>query len=215
MPLPATSMRTKRGDLDVLADLGHRARRARPRGRRWDCAGQLAGDVVAERAKVVVARDEIGLAIDFDQDARAGAGLDALHDDAFVGLARRLLGRGCRALLRRLSTAASMSPLASVSAFLQSIRPAPVISRSLPTTAAVISAIMRIVTSLGLDQVGTRLGSAGSRSVRALRGRPGCRNRGGGGGGRGSAVAAGAALRLRLAAAQYLASYSAWACVMI
>ena len=44
--------------------------------------------------------------------------------------------------LRRISTAASMSPLASVSAFLQSIKPAPVISRSLPTSAAVNSAMI-------------------------------------------------------------------------
>src|SRR6185503_1866444 len=43
--------------------------------------------------------------------------------------------------LRRMSTAPSRSPLDSTSAFLQSIRPAPVISRSLPTNAGVMSAI--------------------------------------------------------------------------
>src|SRR5690349_18640918 len=43
--------------------------------------------------------------------------------------------------LRRISTAASKSPFASASAFLQSIKPAFVISRSLPTELAVISAI--------------------------------------------------------------------------
>src|SRR5947207_8213806 len=43
--------------------------------------------------------------------------------------------------LRRRSTATSKSPLDSVSAFLQSIKPALVISRSLPTAAAFISAI--------------------------------------------------------------------------
>src|SRR5438309_8343041 len=43
--------------------------------------------------------------------------------------------------LRRRSTAESKFPSASVSAFLQSISPALVISRSLPTFAAVISAI--------------------------------------------------------------------------
>src|SRR5688572_29797157 len=45
--------------------------------------------------------------------------------------------------LRRISTAAFRSPLASVRAFLQSIKPAPVISRREPTLAAVISAIQR------------------------------------------------------------------------
>ena len=47
-------------------------------------------------------------------------------------------------ILRKISTAFSMSPPASVSAFLQSIMPALVISRSLPTFAAVISAIINL-----------------------------------------------------------------------
>src|SRR5947208_1657275 len=55
--------------------------------------------------------------------------------------------------LRRMSTATFKSPFASVSALLQSIKPALVISRSLPTTAAVISAI-RICCELKIQRRG-------------------------------------------------------------
>ena len=122
----------KARDLDVLADLRH-LRRARRFQVRLGLGQQRAGDFIAKRAKAFVARDEIRLAIDLHQDARAGARLDALDDDAFVGFARRLLGGGSGPFFAQMSTAASRSPLASVRAFLHSIRPAPVISRSLPT----------------------------------------------------------------------------------
>src|SRR5690242_1404271 len=51
------------------------------------------------------------------------------------------LAAAARPLVRSQSTAASMSPLASASAFLQSIMPAPLFSRSSLTIAAVISAM--------------------------------------------------------------------------
>lgn len=54
---------------------------------------QRAGDLVAKRAKTLVARHEVRLAIDLHQNARAGARLNALHDDSFVGFAGGLLGR--------------------------------------------------------------------------------------------------------------------------
>ena len=56
-----------------------------------------------------------------------------------------------RPLVRSQSTAASMSPPASVSARLQSIMPAPVLSRSSFTRAAVISGIVQSPIAPGLD----------------------------------------------------------------
>ncbi len=84
------------GDLDVLAHLAH-------------CGfalgfeigvrigGDFLGDVVGEGAKRLVAGDEIGFAVDFHEHAGLAAGRDELGDDAFVRLARRLLGGTGRA----------------------------------------------------------------------------------------------------------------------
>src|SRR5882724_5659211 len=75
--------------------------------------------------------------------------------------------------LRRMSTAAGKSPFASTSAFLQSIKPALVISRSLPTAAAVISAILG-----GRRDCGRRRGCGRSRDGRIPGGRAfGCNGR--------------------------------------
>ena len=141
----------KRGNLNVLADFGHGGDAIGFQVRQAGAGRQLAGDFVGESAEGFVAGDEIGLAIDFHQDAGPGAGLDVLGDDAFLGCARRLFWRRRPApFLRNRSTAASMLPLVSVSAFLQSIKPAPVISRSLPTSPAVNSAMMSIMLSVEL-----------------------------------------------------------------
>ncbi len=60
-------------------------------------------------------------------------------------LRKKGLTTAARPFLRNQSTAASTSPPVSVSAFLQSIMPAPVFPRSSLTNAAVMSAISRSV----------------------------------------------------------------------
>ncbi len=55
--------------------------------------GEPLGDLIGEGAEHVVARDEIGLAVHFDEHAELAAGGDVLGDDAFAGFARR---RSCR-----------------------------------------------------------------------------------------------------------------------
>src|SRR5579875_667354 len=56
--------------------------------------------------------------------------------------------------LRRITSAASMSPFASTSAFLHSIMPAPVRSRSALTICAVISGIVILSVRAGLEKTG-------------------------------------------------------------
>jgi len=73
------------------------------------------------------------------------AGGHELGDDALARLAVAFLAALAAPDLRSRSTAASMLPLASTSARLHSIMPTPVISRSLATFVAVISAIKMIV----------------------------------------------------------------------
>ncbi len=59
----------------------------------------LHGDVVCEAAERVGARDEVGLAVDFEEDADPAAGVDVRLDDALSGCARcLLLGAGDAAL---------------------------------------------------------------------------------------------------------------------
>ena len=101
--------------------------------------GDLQRDIAGEGDEVLVLGDEVGLAVDLDQHADLAVGVD-------VGLDRALGGRRARrswiflpCLTRRISIALSMSPSASVSAFLQSIIPAPVRSRRALTSFAAIS----------------------------------------------------------------------------
>jgi hypothetical protein len=54
--------------------------------------GDLHRDVPGERDEVVVASDEVGLAVDLDQHADAAAAVDVRHDRALGGLAAGLLG---------------------------------------------------------------------------------------------------------------------------
>ena len=76
-----------------------------------------------------VAGDEVGFGVDLDERRGLAGRGDA--DQAFRGDAVGLLGGLEDALLAQpVGSDASMSPLFSASAFLQSIMPAPVLSRS-------------------------------------------------------------------------------------
>ena len=82
-------------------------------------------------AEVLGVRDEVGLAVHFDEHADAATGVDVALDDAVRGLAVGALGRGGDALLAKdLPAPSRMSPPASSSARLASMTPAPVSSRS-------------------------------------------------------------------------------------
>ncbi len=48
---------------------------------------EFVGDGVDEGLEVVVFGDEVGLAVDFDEEAGSGVGVEACGDDAFVGFA--------------------------------------------------------------------------------------------------------------------------------
>lgn len=97
------------------------------------------GDGFAQVNKVAVFGHRVGFRVDFHQYGLA-AGLGCGHAAFGSHTAGLFVGLG-RADLRSASAAASMSPLVSVSAFLHSIMPAPVRSRSSFTREAVISAI--------------------------------------------------------------------------
>jgi len=98
-----------------------------------------------KRPEILVASDEVGLAIDLDQDADARSRLDVLDDDAFVAsrpaFLQRKRRRACGGGLPRYRNSIGLSQ--GLFAFHQ---PALVISRSLPTFAADISAIIQILT---------------------------------------------------------------------
>ena len=131
---PPAARRRELGVLGLLRDvvLGDVLRRRRGR----DVQRHLAG----ERLEVLVARDEVGVAVDLDEHADLAAGVDVGRDGALGGLAVADLHGLVARRTRRSSTAASMSPSVSCRAFLQSIMPAPVRSRSSLTCAAVIGA---------------------------------------------------------------------------
>ena len=98
-------------------------------------------DHLDEALELFVAGDEIGLRIDFDDDALGARRHRA--DQAFRRDAAGLLRRLRQALLAQPILAPPvMSPEVSVSAALQSIMPAPVDSRSSLTIAAEIVAIV-------------------------------------------------------------------------
>ncbi len=75
------------GDLDVLANLGHRRFAL---GVQIDLGilSQLPGDLVGERSKQVVAGDKVRFAIDLDQHAQSATRGNILGDNAFFGFAR-------------------------------------------------------------------------------------------------------------------------------
>ena len=102
--------------------------------------GDVHGDVFYESLEVIAARREVGLAVDFDEDA------ESFRPCEYSGrpCLRRQRGRISSGLKRDPSFAGSRwpapyRPSASVSAFLQSIIPAPVFSRSSLTCCAEIS----------------------------------------------------------------------------
>ena len=74
------------GDLDVLANLGHRRFAV---GFEVDLGigGEPLGHVVGEGAEHLVAGDEVGLAVHFHEHAGAAVRGDVLGDDAFAGFA--------------------------------------------------------------------------------------------------------------------------------
>ena len=114
----------------------------------------LHGDVPRELAEVVRVRDEVGLAVEFDEDADAAAGVDVAFDDAVGGFAVRSAWRRRPCPFRGGSP--SPSPCrraASSSARLASMTPAPVSSRS--------SLIIAVVTATGSYWASLLLGVCG------------------------------------------------------
>ncbi len=95
-----------------------------------------------ELLELVVLRDEVGLRIDLDRGTLGAGGGDADRPSAAVRL--DFFSAAARPLVRSQSSAASMSPAVSLSAFLQSIMPAPLFSRRSLTIAAVTSAMLHI-----------------------------------------------------------------------
>ena len=130
--------RLRRVDLALALELG---RPGSPRGSR--SSGRAAATCIARLAhellEVVGARDEIGLAVHLDQDADLAAGVDVRADHTLGGGAAGLLGSRGEAALAQIATAPSRSPSLSASAFLQSMNPAPVFSRSSFTCCALTS----------------------------------------------------------------------------
>ena len=142
-------------DLRRLAGLRRlRARRsrarARPRRREPPRGARSAGCAAAtcmarlahELLEVVGAGDEVGLAVDLDQHADLAAGVDVRADDAFG----RRRGRPSWPPRRAPSRAGTERPSrgrrrSRSSAFLQSMKPAPVFSRSSLTCCALTSLI--------------------------------------------------------------------------
>ena len=102
------------------------------------------GDLAHEALELLVAGDEIGLGIDLDQRRRAcprRRRRPGPRRRRGRPSWRRRQGPSCAASRRRLRCRPAVSP----SAFLQSIMPAPVFSRSSLTSAAVISAMTSIL----------------------------------------------------------------------
>src|SRR5438477_1625764 len=81
------------GNADVLADLGN-LRDAISFQIGFGVSGQPFGNIVAERAEVVVARDEISLAVHFHENADAGSRLNVLDNHTLVRFAASFLGGG-------------------------------------------------------------------------------------------------------------------------
>ena len=91
--------------------------------------GDLHRDVLGEALEVLVAGDEVGLAVDLDQHADARRRGCSERRRPRWRSRPAFLAASARPFLRRYSIAFSMSPPVSTSAFLQSIMPAPVRSR--------------------------------------------------------------------------------------
>ena len=107
--------------------------------------GDVHGDVVHQALEVVGAGHEIALAVDLHQHADLASGMDvAGHRPSLVARVA-FLAAVATPFLRRMTMAASTSPLASVRAFLQSIMGALVFSRSSFTCAAVMFTVVVLI----------------------------------------------------------------------
>ena len=94
------------------------------------------GDFLRQRLEVRRPRDEVGFAVHFDQHRDLAAKVHVVPDDPVLGDAAGALGGLRQAFLSQDSMALSTSPPDSSRAALQSIMPAPVLSRSCFTAAA-------------------------------------------------------------------------------
>ena len=104
--------------------------------------GDLDGQVPDELLELVGAGDEVGLAVDLDQDADPATGVDVAADRGPRGPRGRPSWRPPPGRAHGAATTAlSTSPPVSSSARLQSMKPAPVSSRSSLTALAEMSAI--------------------------------------------------------------------------
>ena len=131
----------------AASDVGRDRLDGRVRGRQ---AGDLHGEVADELLEVVVAGHEVRLAVDLDEHAQAAAGVDVGGDLALAGVAPGLARRRPPGPWPSSSAmAASRSPPVSSRARLQSMKPAPVRSRSSLTSAGliVVSAMLVVVPS--------------------------------------------------------------------
>ena len=133
MPVAGDFHAVEAGDLDVLADLGRPAPCASASRSVLGSARSLrATSSQNARKPSLRATKSVSQLISTRMPARApGWMLWAITPS--LASREAFLAAEAAPFLRRLSTAASRSPLVSVSAFLQSISPAPVISLSLPT----------------------------------------------------------------------------------
>jgi hypothetical protein len=80
--------------LDVFAGLGDSRDTVGFERFESGSASQFLGDLVTECFETFVARDKVGFAIDFSQDADFGAGLDELGDQAVFGVTRCFFSSG-------------------------------------------------------------------------------------------------------------------------
>ena len=105
-------------------------------------AAMCAAISAASGLEIVRAGDEIGFAIHFDQNAEFAIGANGSADEALFGAARFFVaGAGDAFLAQDDFGFGRYRRLISTRAFLQSIMPAPVRSRSCLTSCALISAI--------------------------------------------------------------------------
>lgn len=90
------------------------------------CSSDLHGNIFAECFEIVGLSDEVRFAVDFDENTDAAVAMDVRINQTFSSDAVCFLAAAAKPCSRSKSTALSISPLLSVSAFLQSIMPAPV-----------------------------------------------------------------------------------------
>ncbi len=102
--------------------------------------------VAHELLELVGASHEVRLAVDLDEHADAAAGVDVARHEALAGVAAGLAAAAARPFSRSSAVAFSTSPPVSSRACLQSMKPAPVRSRSSLTASALmwLVVVMRV-----------------------------------------------------------------------